>query len=290
MKIAALLNRVRHKRTKILTDLLIRKSNAEPECLREPRRVYPRIELFYWSPKGGDENFGDHISKVIVTKLLADEGFFIEEGSKRYERLLAVGSILHFARDGDHVWGSGINGKMRVESHTFRSLNVHAVRGPKTRDFLLERGIDVPEVFGDPALLLPNLLPNRFIPNATVPVVVVPNLHDLEATSNLPNVVSPFLPWNECVQRITRAEFVAASSLHGLVIAEAYGIPARYVRFTETEGLFKYEDYVLGTGRSRLEYARSLEEAIEMGGMPPISFDSAKLIKAFPLYLWRDNV
>src|SRR4051794_38477481 len=65
------------------------------------------VELFHWKPQSG-ENFGDHLSTVIVTKILADAGFFLGEGHSSRERLLAVGSILHFARNGDHVWGSGV--------------------------------------------------------------------------------------------------------------------------------------------------------------------------------------
>ena len=75
--------------------------------------------------------------------------------------------------------------------------------------------------------------------------------------------------------------------MHGLVIAEAFGIPARYIRHSDFEHLFKYEDYVLGTGRSELAYATSFDEALEMGGMPPARFDSDRIMAAFPYDLWR---
>jgi pyruvyltransferase len=79
---------------------------------------------------------------------------------------------------------------------------------------------------------------------------------------------------------------VVASSLHGVVVAEAFGVPARFVRLSETESLLKYEDYLLGTGRTDEPFAKSIDEALDMGGMPPPRFDAEGLMAAFPFDLW----
>ena len=249
---------------------------------------YPSVDLIWWKPKTG-LNFGDVLSEVIVTKILADRGLSLKDQTDRRARLLAVGSILHFARDGDVIWGTGVNGKMPEARHAFGTLDVRAVRGPLTREFLRKKGVDAPKIYGDPALLLPQLFP-QLRANPTTPVVVVPNLHDVPRLSAEGiDHLSPRLGWNICVEEILRAKLVVASSLHAIVVAEAFGIPARYVRFSGSENLFKYEDYVLGTGRDRLEPAASIGEACEMGGMPPIRFDARRLIDAFPLDLWRPD-
>lgn len=203
--------------------------------------------------------------------------------------MLAIGSILHFARDGDHVWGTGWNGKVGDEHFTARDLTVHAVRGPLTAEFLRTRGFAVPEIYGDPALLVPYLFPGRFKPSAELDHVLVPNLHDLALVKNQPHVVSPLRGWNAVVTSILKARLVLASSLHGLIVAEAFGIPARYVRLSETEHVFKYQDYHLGSGRTEAEFtiARSIEEGLEMGGAPPIRYDPAPLMQAFPFSLWQ---
>jgi len=249
---------------------------------------YPHVELFFWKPEGSRLNFGDHLARVIVTKLLADRGHLLEEETARPRRLFAIGSVLHFAADGDVVWGSGVNGKVDPQLHRFRALDVRAVRGPLTRDFLAARGIAAPPVYGDPALLLPALFPGRFARDAQRPYAVVPNLHDLELAqrAGMRHLVSPTWSWNRCVAEILKAELVVSSSLHGIIIAEAYGIPARYLRLSDTEHLFKYNDYMLGTGRKEIEPAGSVEEALEMGGMPPPVFDADALLAAFPLDLW----
>jgi pyruvyltransferase len=247
----------------------------------------PKVELVYWTPPGlGAQNFGDHLALIITTKVLADAGLFLEQEVPRQARLLTVGSILHQARDGDTIWGSGVNGKIAPERHRFTCLDVRAVRGPLTRHFLMTRGVSTPEIYGDPALLVGHLLPQWHGRMKTRRYLFVPNMHDLPAARGWPNSVSPFQPWNRCFDLISESELVIASSLHGLVVAEAYGIPARYLRLGEKESLFKYEDYLLGTGRSELTFARSIDEALEMGGMPPPRFDPSHLLNAFPFDLW----
>jgi pyruvyltransferase len=261
-------------------------NGKSPAKLRED---FPTVELFYWAPSDDTQNFGDHLSAVIVNRLLSYFNHVLDEAVAQPARLLAVGSILHFARDGDTIWGTGVNGKVQVSEHRFRTLDVRAVRGPITREFLMKRGIAVPEIYGDPALLLPRLFPGRFRASGQRPYVVVPNLHDLETLSRESNIVSPLLAWNTCVERILEASFVISSSLHGLVIAEAFGIPARHLRITETEHMLKYQDYALGTGRTEIESASSIAEALEMGGMPAPVFDEEALLGAFPIDLWREG-
>ncbi|MDN5926847.1 MAG: polysaccharide pyruvyl transferase family protein [Hyphomicrobiales bacterium] len=245
------------------------------------------IELFWWRSPAG-VNFGDYLSSVIVTKMAADADCFLDEERSAPARLLAVGSILHFARDGDVVWGSGVNGKIPIVDHTFRHLDVRAVRGPLTRDFLLRRGIEAPEIFGDPAILIADLLKIRFPRPAerADPVAFVPNLHDLSAMQGWENMISPLDPWWSVVYRISKARHVISTSLHGLVVADAFGVPCTYLRLSEEENLFKYEDYVLGVGRSALRLTRSREEAVQASPLDPIRFDAAPLKASFPYDLW----
>jgi len=258
---------------------------------RKPRRPSPdelpyrHHSLFFWKPEAGT-NFGDHLAKIIVGQILASRGLSLDDQTPSVVRILATGSILHFARDGDVIWGSGVNGKVPETAFTARHLDVRAVRGPLTAEFLRRRGIAVPDVYGDPGLLVRTLFADRFAVTGARDHVFVPNLHDLKLIGNQPDVVSPMQGWNAAVAEILSARLVLASSLHGLVIAEAFGIPARYVRLSETENLFKYQDYVYGTGRTELVYARSIEEGLEMGGMPPVTWAPDALLAAFPWDLW----
>ncbi len=273
-------------------------SRVKQQLSRATRRnrptapAYPTVTLTHWRSGQNVPNFGDDLSPVIVSLVLAQRGHTLSDEAKRATEMLAIGSILHLAQNGATVWGSGVNGKVPDHFHHYRTLDVRAVRGPLTRAWLKrEKGIDAPEVYGDPALLLPYLCGDRFSPTGEVDHVFVPNLNDLLNGVDLGvpdgvEVVSPMQSWHKVVSQILRARFVSASSLHGLVIADAFGIPARQVRLSDTENPFKYEDYYEGTGRAAVTPARTIAEAEKIGGAPAMAFTSEVLLKAFPWDLW----
>nr|WP_247718215.1 polysaccharide pyruvyl transferase family protein [Qipengyuania proteolytica] len=198
---------------------------------------------------------------------------------------------MHFASEGAVVWGSGVNGKARSDIYEFENLDVRACRGPRTKAWLEQRGINVPAVFGDPALLLPILTHGRFSATKnSQKIVFVPNLFDdmeqLDIPANV-TVVKPTQSWNNVVAEILEARFVVSSSLHGIIVAEAFGIPAQFIAVSKEENEFKYNDYYEGTGRNRFTVARTIEEAIDLGGEDLPDFDPQPLMEAFPYDLWK---
>lgn len=252
------------------------------------------LELVYWRPKAGT-NFGDELSRVVVQLMLAKRGMTPQDKLSKPQRMLAIGSVLHLARTGSVIWGTGRNGVIPDRAHFFDRLDVRAVRGPRTADFLTSIGISAPKIYGDPALLLPALIGGRFRTGAVGGPVFVPNLNDFRAGVDFESikvpVIDPRQNWNIVVAEILKYDLVLASSLHGLVIAEAFGLPARYVRVSEEEAPFKYLDYHEGTGRTGLEWASSIPEALEMGGMPGLSRledITSGLTAAFPYDLWQE--
>ncbi len=247
---------------------------------------FPRVNVFYWTP-ASRVNFGDYLAYAVVARMLALREIVPGEPSDNPTSLFSIGSVLHFAKDGDTVWGSGRNGKIADEAHRFSRLEVRAARGPLTRDFLLGRDIECPAIFGDPALLIPHLFPTRFR-RAAVPgkIGVVPNLNDLDIVKD-GRVIDPTRRWDAVINEILSCEFVVASSLHGLIVADAFGVPCAHVRFSSTEPDLKYKDYHLGAGRTEFWSSKSVEEALSRGPLPPISFDPEPLLAAFPYDLWR---
>jgi pyruvyltransferase len=221
-----------------------------------------------------------------VEELLRRSGLNREEPVKS-ARLLTVGSVLRLARDGDVVWGTGVNGKSLDAEYGFTRLDVRAVRGPLTRDFLLARGIKVPEVYGDPGLLVGQLWTRQELARGwpKADVTVVPNLNDLQRGQFGGNILDPRRPLAECLGRIAASDFVVGSSLHGVVIAESLGIPARLIAST-SEPAFKFEDYFRGTGRCEVKSATDVREAVRMGGADPPCWNPEPLVQAFPSDLW----
>ena len=221
-------------------------------------------------------NFGDLLGPLIVRDLVAQLGL---GAATQRRRLLAVGSVLHFGRAGDVVWGAGRNLKAGSPPD---GLDVRAVRGPRTA-----AGYPEAVIGGDPALLLGGLRPDLVVdPARRSGVTVVPNLNELVDVRDRRGILSPRAPLGHVVRTIARSTLVIGSSLHGVIVAEALGVPARAVRAV-AEPAFKYEDYYLATGRDPLEVvAGSVEEARERGGAPPPRWEPEPLLAAFPLDLW----
>lgn len=247
------------------------------------------IPLYYWREPGWT-NFGDLLSVKIVERIIGGP-VEIYRKNAREQKLLAVGSIFYFANEGDVVWGSGLNGKTaNKESYAFESLDIRSVRGPLTREFFQEHfGIEIPEIYGDPALLLPYLFPEfQKNPSPEFDYIVIPHFSDHKYFLNQgqDNLVFVTEPWDVVINKILNSRFVISSSLHGVIVAEAFGIPARLLRVSEKEPLLKFFDYYLGTNRPNFEIATSVEEALGMGGEPPPQCDLEKIFSAFPFDYW----
>ena len=251
------------------------------------------LPLYFWNPsaKQGFTNFGDALSEKIVERMIGGPIEIAEKPFLGKKKLLAIGSILNYAEDNDIIWGTGVNGKNAKEDYRFTSLDVRAVRGPLTRDYLISMGIDCPEVYGDPTLLLPKLFPEFQKPlNPSRDYVIIPHYSDEHLFQGMPNVVSVKEQWDEVIKKIINSRFVIATALSGVIVAEAFGIPARLLRMEHkehTEDLFKYKDYYFGTNRTDFRYASTLEEAFEMGGERLPDCDLEKLYQAFPFEFFQ---
>lgn len=240
---------------------------------------YSENTMFWWRSSEA-VNFGDDLSRVIVERILNRAVNYRSLDSKQ-KNLLAAGSILHYARDGDVIWGSGFRENPLLENR-FHTLDIRAVRGPRTREFLLEMGVDCPEVYGDPAILMGYLFPEFKKEELIYDYIIIPNIGEIKCFIPYKNVVLPTLPWDEIVRNMMKSRLVISSSLHGLIVAEAFGIPARLLKMTWIEPLLKYQDYYESTGRPNFQYATSVQEALQMGGESFKVIDINPLLRSFP--------
>lgn len=190
------------------------------------------------------KNVGDTLAPVLL------EGFTDKtvEPVPSYEsgKLLVVGSFLEMVEENDIVLGIGSN-KPDLFLDSPKGVRYLAVRGKLTRDHI--RGADVPEVYGDPALLLP--LVYRPVVEKTRKVGIIPHYVDKPLFYGKEDYIDIERNWKDVVRDILSCERVVSSTLHGIVIAEAYGIPASWAVYSDkiAGGDFKYQDYFSGTDR-----------------------------------------
>ena len=253
----------------------------------------PPIRLVWGA---GQPNFGDALSPILVMVL---SGRYVKGPNGNNPpllfgpRLFALGSSLWKAKDGDIIWGAGLKA---TEGFTARKLQVFAVRGPLTREGLLARGIDCPEVYGDPAILMPYIYKPRI--KRRLGIGIVFHFNDLTDRSQFKSSEIKII--NVCdhplrvIELINSCEVVLSSSLHGIIIAEAYGIPACWVyptkevwRASIPQVEFKYKDYYLSTGREPVFFKHSgsfdIDKAVKIAlNTDKPKYSPEKLLQAFP--------
>ena len=228
-------------------------------------------------------NLGDAISPFIVSHFSGRT--VVHTGDRRRGKLLAVGSILSRARDGDVVWGSGL---ISADSRPRGTrILVRAVRGPRTGARLRGLGIDCPAVYGDPGCLLPRLHPRPAGARPRYALGVIPHHRDQDLV-NLDDpavhLIDIMAPPDAFLAALWECERVVSSSLHGIIFAEAYGIPADWLEVSDRVlgGGFKFADYYEGTGRECPTPLRPDRLSQQRAWTPPSAGTADRLAEAFP--------
>lgn len=191
-----------------------------------------------WAWSEGVRNFGDELGPEILRRL-----------SIPIERVDAIGdadivtcgSLLEYAaadaKPGCAVWGSGL---MYGKSVDVSNLDILAVRGELTAMAIGPMKLPT----GDPACLVPLLWPR---PELRYAVGVVRHYIDEREYPWADVVIDASRPVNEVIELIGSCRQVASSSLHGLIVASSWDIPALRLHHPSVAGNdFKWADWFVG--------------------------------------------
>lgn len=241
-------------------------------------------------------NLGDSLGEVIIAFLLDQKGIDIDKPISRTKHLYCVGTNIQGAYQSATVWGSGIyppqNKKAEFfQKHCGRKLDIRAVRGPLTRKVVLQYGHNCPEVYGDPAILLP-MIYNPVVPKVRERLVIPQFIGEVQFRESHPDEYLISMNTNDyksVINGILASEIVYTSLLHGIILAEAYGVPAVFFRGLPKYKDFKYLDYYYSTGRYDVIFSDSFEEALQVSPppLPNLSKLQKDLLDSFPYDLWE---
>jgi pyruvyltransferase len=224
------------------------------------------FNLYWWNEVN---NFGDLLAPYILQRLFNMENPPSRAHAKDIDKVLSTGSIIHFAQPNDVILGSGI-WSVAHKPKNRTPLQILCVRGPHTAAELRNLGYQVPRVYCDPAAIMPELYPRTEMHKQMYALSVAPHFKDVwlrrEAIGKDCHMIdvthsNPLYTLDE----ILRSDTVITSSLHILIVAEAYGIPAALLRnrdHARQEQHFKYVDYFASTNRDdETVWNSSLEDA-----------------------------
>jgi pyruvyltransferase len=193
----------------------------------------------YWWLGVRHSNFGDELTPLILSKL---GGFEVEWAKPADAEMVACGSVLsHLPKDwSGTVFGTG---KMRERDRVNLSqANVLALRGA-----LSAKGSGAREgyVLGDPGLLASRLGIER---TDDIALGVIPHWEDRGLVwRNRGTTIDVKGDPLTVIRQIASCKRIVSSSLHGIIVADAFGIPRRWERSRgATE--FKFRDHMTVVG------------------------------------------
>jgi hypothetical protein len=254
----------------------------------------PRVRVYWWKDQ---PNFGDAMNPFLLERLFGVTATWapLEEAE-----LTGSGSVIQWIsptvrqRTGPiHVWGSGFIHDLEPGPR-LGDVRYHAVRGPHTRTLA---GADPGTPLGDPGLLSAEALGGR--PAASHAIGVVPHLWDLESATLAGMVeragallIDVRKDPETVIRQIASCDYVFSSSLHGLIVADSFGIPTTW--FVNTPlfgGAFKFDDYYASFGLERRPYVLCAGDdlatvARESGGHARPGLDQLRrqVHAAFPVF------
>lgn len=283
----------------------------------------------------GYANLGDSLSAVVVGAL---SGLPVKHANfdEPRTKLVAVGSIGHAIKGGTAVvWGSGVSIRNGVLAQNVpqTQYDVRAIRGAISAQHFRDFGIAVPEIFGDPVWLLPSIF-NEPV-EQKYELGVIPHIQDVEhvhpdsparsdslryvVDASAADQVAVINTWHEPtlegllekLRLIRSCKRIVSQSFHGVVIAEAYGIPVLNFRQLpkSATGALRidlnqpcstdpriYEFYAGGPRSHFNMYNQRRDERSDWeqiircidAAWEPFHYDPSALIESFPLPLAYD--
>lgn len=249
------------------------------------------------------QNFGDDLNYYLIKEISGknivcyNNLLFRFIGISR-KNLSCIGSTVELLTNkSTTIWGAGaIYGNIPIKTKPHKVL---AVRGPLTREYLIKNGIDCPDIYGDPALLLPLLYTSKR--SKKYKIGVIPHYTDKknkvinEFVENGKGKVKliNLVDYGQCldiIEQITSCEFIISSSLHGLIVSDAYGVPNVWAEFSDNiwGNGFKYRDYYASINMNDvypviIKDFNGFEQAMKFKEKwKPIKIDLTKLIESCP--------
>lgn len=212
-----------------------------------------RPKVYWWSyiDENGivKQNFGDYLNTYLVEKITGKKPILFFPNSKLsffIKHSIMIGSVINKSSATTYVWGSGIIKK----NEKIKGGKFLAVRGPRTAKRLEELGFKAPKVYGDPAILSPLIYQNT--ESAKYEIGIIPHFFNYKTINEFDYDKQQILVIDLLsddvefvLSQMLSCKKIISTSLHGLILAHAYQIPAVWWKYSELNGDdVKFYDYL----------------------------------------------
>ena len=263
------------------------------------------IPAYWWDEKS---NFGDQITPWLIEMMTGRPVYNTMGYPQAGQAVMAAGSIITGMNRSDMtVWGSGLISPLDDSRAAVlqgrEPRKITAVRGEFTRAELTTKlGWEVPTTFGDPALLVstyfkPHSRPESSKLPALVPHYAHRNLLPENSEENGFEIIDVRKTPEIVVAQIANASSIVSTSLHGLIIAQAYGVPWTWLRIKDQELIgndFKFKDFFSTIDESQVSAVETTKadapsvnilDMVAAASLPQSRYSTDALIEAFPYEL-----
>jgi pyruvyltransferase len=233
---------------------------------------------YFWQENG---NFGDLLSPILLQHFCQASVTYSEPDDAD---LVVAGSVLDVVPDG---WSGIVAGAGQLLAETQRDLTNATVLGLRGHLTARAAGMhhDHGVVIGDPGLLAAELAPATA---GKYDLGIVPHWSDDTLYARF-RYLNPVLiePWGDpidIISMIGSCKKIVSSSLHGIIVADSFGIPRRAERFPAMAtnphegGDFKWQDYGSAIGQP-VEFGKQGGQIAPLGKIEKIKWDLFEMFR-----------
>lgn len=265
-------SQLKHKLFVVL-DEVGRRINQFESKIVEPNNQNGTAAIYWWDSVS---NFGDMLGPWLINRRYSIKPVNRWRSARIGPALASAGSIIPLIDQSDtYIWGSGMLTELN-DSHisrlgNLRNISVLASRGQLSAEQMASKlKWNVPDVFGDPALLTSRYFTPESLrmqdPGDQKIALVCHWEHQKYFTGPMKEfvVVNVKDGLENVIESIANSQVCISTSLHGIIIAQSYGVPWVWLQIDEhrlhsTD--FKFRDFMTTVDESMVSRATlSIEE------------------------------
>lgn len=209
------------------------------------------LSLYYFDK---EKNVGDILNPYLIKNIFKLKGIKRQKGN--IPHLLAIGSVMHEAKINSYIWGTGFISRTDLPKK-LDPKKIKALRGKESIKLLKEKyQYDLGDIaLGDPGVLMP--LAYKKERKGKYKLGIIPHYVDIDKipSSLLSDpdikIIDVQQDPEKFVDDIMECHAIFSSSLHGLILSDAYKIPNKWIVLSDrlVGGDFKFKDYYSTTSQ-----------------------------------------